>query len=135
MSDNNSPSPQLSGNILLADDEDIILLTVKLMLEQFGFTVDTAKNGVEAVNMVHGDTKYCAVILDLSMPVMGGIEAMDKIKASNPDLPIVLASGHATDDLPFSQHEPDAFLAKPITRDKARETFEMLMDVCKSKQK
>lgn len=135
MADHNAPSQQLSGNILLADDEDIILLTVKLMLEQFGFTVDTATNGLEAVNMVNGQAEYCAVILDLSMPVMGGIEAMDQIKASNPDLPVVLASGDSTDDLPLSQHEPDAFLTKPITRDKARATFEMLMDICKKKKR
>lgn len=130
MSSQHPLSPSLSGNILLADDEDIILITGKLMLEQFGFTVHTAKNGLEAVDMIgRQDIKFSAVILDLSMPVMGGIEAMNKIKSINPALPVVLASGHATDDLPLSNHEPDALLVKPIDRDKALSILESLVNL------
>ena len=133
LSDPNAPLSQLSGNILLADDEDIILITVKLMLEQFGFTVHTATNGLEAVEMVsEQQIVFCAAILDLSMPVMGGIEALDKIKTINPRLPVVLTSGHSTDDLPPSSQEPDAFLVKPIERNEAREILELLVVGLKS---
>lgn len=118
----------LSGDILLADDEHIILTTVRMMLEQLGFTVHTAENGQKAVDKVRGqDVEFCAVILDILMPVMGGIEAMAEIKKINSTLPVLLISGYSRDDLPLQESKPEAFMVKPIRQAEMRSKLEMLL--------
>jgi len=126
-----SETVQLSGDILLADDEPIILLAVKMMLEQLGFTVHTAVNGQEAVGRVRRrDIRFCAVVLDILMPEMDGIEAMKVIRKIDPTIPVMLISGYSKDELPFQEireNQPDAFLTKPVERADMQSTLEMLL--------
>ena len=109
---------QFSGNILLVDDEKMILDVGRKMLECLGFTVHTAENGLEAIEKIRlKKVTFCAVVLDILMPDMGGIEAMEIIKKVQPDLPIILSSGYTHNDLPLkrdSDKHPDGFLQKPF---------------------
>ncbi len=126
-----SDTISLSGDILIADDEPIILIACKMMLEQFGFTVHTAVNGREAVDLVQDQNiQFCAAVLDISMPEMDGIEAMKKIRKLRPSLPIVLISGYSEEDLPLAddlENKPDAFIAKPVQLSDLREKIEELV--------
>ena len=122
--------PSMTGNVLFADDEPIILLAGQMMLEQFGFTVYTAANGMEAVELVRSGTKFRAIVLDILMPEMDGIEAMQEIRKINPAIPILLVSGYSEDDLPLEddqENKPDAFIAKPVRLADLREKLEMLL--------
>lgn len=109
---------KLTGNILLVDDDDLVLKVVKKMLETLGVTVYTATNGREALEMVRKqDVDYRAVVMDISMPEMDGLEAMRQIRKINADLPILLSSGYAEEDLLFDNEgadKPDGFLKKPF---------------------
>ena len=122
---------QLSGNILLADDEPIVLIALKMMLEEIGFTVHTAANGQEAVNMVRNqDNNFSAVVLDVLMPEMDGIEAMQEIRKVDHTLPVLLLSGCSRDELSIQEdhkNSPDAFMVKPVQRSVMRNRLEMLL--------
>jgi len=121
----------LSGNILLADDEEMVLDVGRKMLELLGFTVHTAMNGQEAVDRIcRNDIDFSAVVLDISMPEMDGIEAMITIKKENPTLPILLSSGYSEDDFPFKESgetKPDGFLSKPFELSDIRSSLEKLI--------
>ncbi len=122
---------QLSGHILLADDEEMVLDVGKKMLELLGFTVHTAVDGQEAVDKIlRDDIDFSAVVLDISMPKMDGIEAMKAIKKSSSTLPVLLSSGYPEDDFSFKEGEgnkPNGFLSKPFELSDMRSSLETLL--------
>ena len=122
---------QLSGDILLADDEPLILMSLKAMLEGFGFTVHTAVNGQWAVNMLHKQNiDFCAAVLDISMPVMDGIEAMKRIRKIKPGMPILLNSGYSENSFSFQEEQggrPDCFMRKPFHVSDMKKSLEKLL--------
>ena len=68
------------GKILVADDDPIIRAILQKLFEKSGFEVIAAQNGKEAVDLLSSEIR--AVILDLEMPVMGGIECLRFIRKS-----------------------------------------------------
>lgn len=105
---------------LLVDDEELMRISGKRMLERFGFEVHTANHGAAAVEFVSADpTRYSIVLLDMIMPVLSGEQAFEQLRATCPSLPILLCSGFAkeshTDDL-LSRGNA-AFLLKPFGLD------------------
>jgi DNA-binding NarL/FixJ family response regulator len=85
--------------VLIADDHDAIRKGVRTILSDDGIEVCCeASNGVEAVtNAVH--LRPDIVILDLTMPVMGGFEAAKELRKVLPDVPILFYSIHVSDQL------------------------------------
>jgi len=114
------------GMVLLVDDEEAILRVGEGFLKRLGFGVLKARDGIEALEVFerHADMIVC-VILDVSMPRMGGEEAFEKLRARNPDLPIILSSGYMERDVAerFAGEKLTAFLHKPYTGDELRETL------------
>jgi len=84
------------GKILLVDDSPIVLDTISDFLSDMGWTVLTAQNGVEALAATT-TPELDLVISDLNMPDMSGIDALDQLGQSHPDIPVVVLSG--VDDL------------------------------------
>jgi two-component system, NarL family, nitrate/nitrite response regulator NarL len=86
------PSP---FRILVAEDDESFLDVIALVLEQDdGFAVaGRARNGREAVELAER-IEPDAVVIDIEMPVLDGIEATRLLRASMPELPIVAVSGH-----------------------------------------
>jgi PAS domain S-box-containing protein len=83
-----------SGVVLVIDDEDVVRRTVKSALQRYGYSVLLAENGRDGVDLfrdVH--ERVTAVILDMTMPVMGGEEALPHLQAIDPDVPVILSSG------------------------------------------
>ena len=79
------------GKILIADDDPIIRIILKKLFEKTGFEVITAQNGKEAVDLISNEIS--AVILDLEMPVMDGIECLQFIRKNVRDIsPIMLTA-------------------------------------------
>lgn len=84
-----------SGTVLLVDDEEIVREVASEMLEMSGFTVITAKDGLDAVEIYRDRMKDIRlVMLDLKMPRMGGEEAFVKIRELNKDAVVILSSGY-----------------------------------------
>ena len=87
-------APAPCGVVLVADDEVAVRELMTLMLQRAGFTAVTVADGKEAVEHVRVEPdRYDVVLLDHTMPEMNGDEAFRKIRALQPAMPVVLASG------------------------------------------
>ena len=81
--------------LLLADDEPLVRDTISEMLCIDGFTVDVVDDGLDAVEQFcKRPDAYDAVILDVVMPGMGGVDAAQKMREVRPDIPIIFATGY-----------------------------------------
>jgi CheY-like chemotaxis protein len=88
-----------AGTILVIDDEEVVREAVRAVLERSGFDVLLAENGQAGVDLFREQSgRISLVILDLTMPVMGGEQAFDLLRAIRPDVPILLASGYDESD-------------------------------------
>ena len=106
-----------SGTILIVDDEDIVLRLAESVLNDAGYDVLSASNGREALDMYAAQSgRIDAVLLDMTMPVMGGEETMGHLAARWPDATVIATSGY---DLQEAERHfgvrPAAFLQKPYT--------------------
>ncbi len=87
-----------ANKILLVDDEEYVRDLGKRILEQSGFAVITAENGEEAVKVYAGEkSSISLVVLDLIMPVMGGEKCLEELLKINPNVKVILSSGHTLD--------------------------------------
>jgi CheY-like chemotaxis protein len=117
-----------SGVILVAEDEeDVRVVTVKT-LRHFGFEVIEAANGEATVELFreHHD-EIRLVLLDLSMPVMDGAEALKVLRVVDPEVPIVMTSGYRQLDLDPEFGMPDRFLWKPYSATELAECLQMTL--------
>ncbi|HKA32782.1 MAG TPA: response regulator [Candidatus Binatia bacterium] len=81
--------------ILLVDDEEDILEVIKDRLEAYGFDVVTAGNGVEALAKLRAE-RFDGVFMDVKMPEMGGIEALEEIRKRDPHIPVIIITSSST---------------------------------------
>lgn len=88
--------PWEGGDVLLVDDDPVVCQVARQMLERGGCRVEIATNGSEALEILREqDGEIDLVILDLSMPQMGGVEALNRIRQEHRDLPVLLSSGYS----------------------------------------
>jgi two-component system cell cycle sensor histidine kinase/response regulator CckA len=102
------------GKVLLADDESAVREVVRLALESAELTVDAFGDGRAAVERFSSspDT-YAAVLLDVTMPGLGGLDAAREIRALRPKVPVVFMSGFTDEDIPSDMGDV-CFLQKPF---------------------
>ena len=103
--------------LLLIDDEESIIEVCRELLENLGYTVLSEKGGKEAIATYQKDQdRIDGVILDMIMPVMGGSETYDRLKAINPDIKVLLASGYSIKGLAETilAKGCDGFIQKPF---------------------
>ncbi|MEO1084440.1 MAG: response regulator, partial [Acidobacteriota bacterium] len=121
----------LPPTILVADDEELVLKVTRLMLEQQGWCVLTAVDGEDALDTFnrHRGT-IDAVLLDITMPKLGGIETLKELQAIDPSVKVLLASGysrHALGELQADDEHRYGFLKKPYrAAELERELLELL---------
>jgi CheY-like chemotaxis protein len=81
--------------LLLVDDEEHLLETTRMLLEQCGYRVLTAENGEKAIEIYSNEkTKISLVILDLQMPGMGGLKCLDVLLRIDPQVKVIISSGY-----------------------------------------
>ncbi len=83
--------------VLVVDDEKNYLVVLEDMLEDEGYQVLTASSGTQALELIHAKP-VDTVLSDIKMPGMSGIELLEKIKAVDPDLPVILMTAYAEVD-------------------------------------
>ena len=87
------PTPP-KKRILIVDDEEMTLSLMKTILEDAGFHVVTGRSGFECLDFLASrQSAFDLILLDLNMPIMDGEETFGRIRASCPDLPVVLYTG------------------------------------------
>ena len=103
------------AKILVVDDEPDIRWVLSKILTKEGFEVELAEDGEAAVYRFRADAP-CAVLLDLRMPVLGGMEALDKIRQLGPEVPVIMLTAYG--DIPTAvdamRRGADDFLTKPF---------------------
>lgn len=106
------------GRVLLVDDGETNRMIARAMVRRAGFVVDEAFDGAEAVDLAL-QHNYAAVLMDVAMPVMDGVQATRAIRqlpAPNCDVPVVALTAHDTpsDRIRCLEAGMDDYLAKPL---------------------
>ena len=121
-----------NGTILVCDDEEVVIDVASKMLEKLGFKVIIAHDGLESLNnyLCHQNT-IDLVLLDLTMPKMGGEEVFFKIRDANPHAKIILTSGFNEKEVmvKFSGSPGTAFLQKPYSYPDLTKVVNEMMDL------
>jgi CheY-like chemotaxis protein len=113
MADSLNGAPRFT--VLVADDNEVAQRLCKRVLEKAGYGVLIAADGLQAVDIALGQ-KPSMILMDVAMPGIDGLEAMRRIKAEAPSMPIVIASAHsmASDRERFLAAGADNVLSKPF---------------------
>ena len=104
-----------SEKVLLVDDEKDFVSVLSERLQSRGLHVDTAGDGLEAIEKSQ-TSSYDAIILDLKMPGLDGMQTLEKLLAQNSDLQIILLTGYASLEKGIKAMKLGAmeFLEKPM---------------------
>lgn len=102
------------ANILIIDDEKSIRKTLSEILSYEGYKIDEAGDGEEGLKKFTEKT-YDVVLCDIKMPKLDGIEFLDRSKMVNPDVPVIMISGHGNLDTAVEAVKKGAFdyISKP----------------------
>jgi two-component system NtrC family response regulator len=105
--------------ILVVDDEKNYLLVLSAVLEEEGYEVLTALSGPEAIE-IQKASDIDLVLTDMKMPTMDGIELLERIKAHDPDLPVIMMTAHGTVDKAVEAIQKGAYtyILKPFDNDR-----------------
>jgi CheY-like chemotaxis protein len=112
------PPQEGSETVLVVDDEIAVLSLTQSMLARYGYTAITAQSGDEALHLfeVWPDLEVDLAVVDLVMPVMGGVELAEKLQQRKPGLPILYISAYSEDATLRPVHTRNLpFLSKPFT--------------------
>jgi two-component system cell cycle sensor histidine kinase/response regulator CckA len=109
--------------VLVVDDEVAVRRFTARVLEREGYTVLEAADGVEALEVVEKNAAVLEIVIsDVVMPRLNGVELMQKLATSNPDLPFILMSGYAMAALAeLGIAVPCSILPKPFSAERLLE--------------
>jgi len=120
-----------SGTVLVVDDEPGVLRMTTRVLERASFEVLTASNGREALKCYPEHAgEIVAVILDMTMPDLGGVETFEALRELGAQVPIILSSGYSEREVRsgFPGVGPSDFLQKPYTTGALLEVMKRALD-------
>jgi CheY-like chemotaxis protein len=125
----------LKVHVLVVDDNNINRLLINKVLAKWGATTDFAENGLEAVEKITANHNYDAVLMDVYMPEMGGIEATQVIRSKDDpyfkQLPIIAltASMLSSEREEIEQSGMNDFILKPFDPQKLFEKLSVYQKV------
>lgn len=117
------------AKILIVDDEASIRRALRNILELEHFEVEEAANGVDCLARIKQQS-FDVVLLDIKMPELDGMDALEKIQEIRPGIPVVMLSGHATIDTAVESVKRGAFdfISKPPDLNRLLITLRNAMD-------
>jgi len=123
--------PDKAYRVLLAEDSETNSYILQAYLKIAGHTVDSASNGVEALKLAE-TTPYDAILMDISMPEMDGLEATRRLRSSageNQNTLVIALTAHVQKEIREECTEVgmNDFLTKPVSRDQLLETLDRLI--------
>ncbi len=117
--------PATGRTILVVDDDEAVRALAKWVVEKAGYRAVTARDGDEALRIFKANPElFCLVLLDLTMPRLGGAEVAIGIHGIRPTTPVIIITGHNEDAMASeAQAGVVDFLQKPFGPDKLRALF------------
>lgn len=122
------------GKIFIVDDKPEVRLSLKLILEDAGYTIEEASNGKEAIQVLQENGHdYDLVITDIMMPEVDGVELMTALRIMNSQIPVLAVSGggytmDAQEMIGAALQVSDHILKKPFTPDELTEAIQITLD-------
>lgn len=118
-----------SVNILVIDDEETIRDACSQVLIKEGYSVKAAEDGIEGLRLFRTEF-FHAVLLDLKLPDMDGMEILSRIKEDNPKTPVIIITGYASIDSAIEAMKRGAadYLPKPFTPEQLRLIIKKSLD-------
>jgi two-component system CheB/CheR fusion protein len=107
-----------SGTVLVVDDEEVVRQAAKMALQRYGYKVLLAEDGRAAIEIVRQRTGQIGlVLLDMTMPVMGGDEAFVHLAEIAPRIPVIASTGYSETEAAqrFAGRQLAGFIQKPYT--------------------
>lgn len=117
------------SNILIIDDEKAIRKTLSEILSYEGYKIEEAGDGEEGLRKFR-EKSYDVVLCDIKMPKLDGIEFLDKSRETNPDVPVIMISGHGTIETAVEAVKKGAYdyISKPPDLNRLLITIRNAMD-------
>lgn len=115
----------ITGRIIVVDDEPIVLKNLRRILEKSGYTVSTCINPVKALEYIENES-YDVVISDIKMPYMDGLSFLNRVKSVAPEVEVILITGYASLDgaIEATKYGAYHYVSKPFTPDEIRNRVE-----------
>ena len=119
----------IAAHILIVDDESYIRRTLKSVLENEPYEVDEAVDGVDCLAKIK-QKKYDVIFLDIKMPRLDGLEALEKVQELSPESSVVMISGHGSIETAVESVRKGAFdfLQKPLDLNRVLITIRNALD-------
>jgi len=103
------------GRVLIVDDVEINLYVASRLMELYKLQIDTAANGIEALEIINSKDEYDIIFMDHMMPVMDGIETTKHLRDSGYTGTIAALTANTAEDADmYLQNGFDVYLPKPI---------------------
>ncbi len=116
--------------VLVVDDEEDIIEVIQDRLEAYGFTVATAGTGLEALKRLSME-KFDGIFLDIRMPEMSGIEALEEIRKNGLKIPVIILTSSSTKDVAMEAMAKGAndYLLKPFEWEELKAKIEKIYNI------
>jgi len=110
-----------TGRVFVIDDDDIMLLSCRRILEKAGYQVETFSSGLDGIRRIE-EVRPELLLVDLKMPELDGLQVIERVRSVDPDVVIAVITGYATISTAVDAMKAGAydFLPKPFTPDELR---------------
>jgi PAS domain S-box-containing protein len=121
--------------ILIVDDEPDIALILKLQLEDAGYKTAIARDGVEGLEAI-GRERFALVLLDIKMPRIDGLQMLERVQRSHPEVAVVMMTAHGSEDIAVEAMKNGAldYIAKPFSTDDVLQKVERAIQLSVAKR-
>ena len=118
------------GRVLVIDDENSIREYLSMMLEREGYLCDATKDGKKALKL-QSQEGYDVVITDIQLPGLSGIDILSKLRENDPSLPVIIITGHASQESAIEALNLGAFyyLLKPVSNEELKQVVRNALDM------
>lgn len=124
------PSPKTNQTVLLAEDDPEVRSYLEMALRGQGYTIETADDGEEALEILEVNPNVSAVLLDIVMPRRDGLDTLREIRKTNRNIPVIMVSGASSplNVVDAMKNGANDFLAKPVNHADLRKVLRSMLE-------